>query len=82
VAKRNRANNEELAAVLAPGDDQSCDDARTAALLDISLKTLQRLDAKKAGPKFFRVGSRKRRTLGAIRAWVQGQTENPSEAAA
>ena len=54
-------------AALAPDNDQSCSDARTAELLDISVKTLQRLDARKAGPPFFMVGTRKRRTLGAIR---------------
>jgi len=60
--------NKELAAAgLTRGDDRSCSDATTAALLDISIKTLQRLDAKKAGPRFFTVGSRKRRTLAAIR---------------
>jgi len=57
--------------VAAPIDDQSCDDAKTAALLDCSIKTLQRLDAKKAGPEFFMVGSRKRRTLRAIRKFVE-----------
>jgi hypothetical protein len=82
MAKRTRADREEPAAALAPDDDQSCSDARTAELLDISVKTLQRLDARKAGPSFFLVGSRKRRTLRAIRMWVQGQTENQTEAAA
>jgi hypothetical protein len=67
VAKRIRAGDEELATAAAPGDDQSCSDARTAELLDVSIKTLQRLDARKAGPRYFKVGARKRRTLGAIR---------------
>ena len=59
--------SQEAVTASAPSDDQSCSDAKTAELLAISRKTLQRLDAKKAGPQFFMVGFRKRRTLGAIR---------------
>jgi hypothetical protein len=71
MAKRTRADDE-LAAALTPDDVQSCSDAQTAELLAVSVKTLQRLDAKKAGPQFFRVGSRKRRTLSAIRQFQRG----------
>jgi len=58
--------------VLSPDSgDLSCSDAKTAEILDISLKTLQRLDARGAGPKYFMVGCRKRRTLGAIRKFQE-----------
>jgi hypothetical protein len=67
MAPRISSKTREAAIASAPDDHQSCSDATTAALLDISIKTLQRLDAKKAGPRFFTVGSRKRRTLAAIR---------------
>jgi hypothetical protein len=72
---RAGTNGDELAAAATPlpNDHQSYDDAGTAELLRISIKTLQRLDRRKAGPQFFWVGSRKRRTLGAIRKFQRGE---------
>jgi len=67
MAKRITSDASKEPATFAPDNDQACDDRRTADLLRISVKTLQRLDARKAGPAFFTVGSRKRRTLGSIR---------------
>jgi hypothetical protein len=43
----------------------------TAEAINCSTRTLSRLDAKNAGPKFFWVGHRKRRTEEAIRKFQE-----------